>query len=180
MNCNKVEKLLLEDAGAGESRTIQEHLAHCSPCRTLYQQLCDIEDLSLSLGDGKGAPLDFSSHILAQTVERPPSQRKTALAAMALLVAAGGANLWTYLAGDAALPGVEASQAVQQEANLPVPSELPWDHFQDQRIDPRRGAFVEVELQSPERGRYKVQIPSKIQIQRSQLAQVAKVSQVSY
>lgn len=180
MNCNKVEKLLLEDAGVGESLPIQEHLAHCSPCRTLYQQLRDIEDLSLSLGDGKGAPQDFSTQILAQTVERPPSQRKTALAAMALLFVAGAANLWTYLAGDEALPRVEASQAVQQEADLPGPSELRWESFQDQGLDSRRNRFVEVELQSPERGRYTVQIPSKIQIQRSQLAQGAKVSQVSY
>jgi hypothetical protein len=182
MNCNKVEKLLLEDANVGESLSIREHLAQCGPCRTLYQQLRDIEDLSLSLGGGKGAPRDFSNQILAQTVERPPSQRKTAVAAMALLFLAGAANLWTYLAGDEALPHVEASQAVQQAVDLPTPSGFRFEdrNLQGRRFDSRPSPFIEVELQSPERGSYTVQIPSKIQIQRSQLASGAGVTRVSY
>ncbi len=180
MNCNKVEKLLLEDASVGERMPIREHLASCSPCRALYQQLSDIEDLSLSLGGGKGAPQDFSTQIFAQTVARPLWRHKTALAAMALLLVAGAANLWAYLAGDEALHGLEASQAFQQEAELPYPPDFQWENLQERRFESRQSSFVEVELQSPSQGRYILQIPSRIQIQRGQAAQGADVTRVSY
>ncbi len=180
MNCNKVEKLLLEDASVGGRAPIREHLADCSPCRTLYQQLSDIEDLSVSLGGGKGAPQGFSTQIFARTVARPPSRHRTAPAALALLFVAGAANLWTYLAGDEASPAAEASQAVQQEPELPRPAGLRWEDFQDRRFEPRPSPFVEVELHSPSQGSYVLQVPSRIQVQRGHSAQGADVTRVSY
>ena len=180
MNCNKVEKLLLEDASIGERMPVREHLANCSPCRTLYQQLSDIEWLSVSLSGGKGAPQNFSTQIFAQTIARPLWRHKTALAAMALLFAAGAANLWAYLAGDEALPSLLASQAVQQEAELTYPLDLQWENLQERRFESRQSSFVEVELQSPSQGRYILQVPSTIRIQRGQSAPGADMTRVSY
>ncbi|MEE8583363.1 MAG: hypothetical protein V3T83_00770 [Acidobacteriota bacterium] len=99
---------------------------------------------------------------------------------MALLLVAGAANLWAYLAGDEALHGLEASQAFQQEAELPYPPDFQWENLQERRFESRQSSFVEVELQSPSQGRYILQIPSRIQIQRGQTAQGADVTRVSY
>ncbi|HSR68970.1 MAG TPA: hypothetical protein VLU25_13615 [Acidobacteriota bacterium] len=172
MTCKEVEELLLEDRRACHEDEVGRHLGACPSCRSLSQELEDIEDLSYKLGRTEQAPEDFADCLLEKAASIRASRSKalnfiplkpaTALAAC-LLVTLGA--VWIHQQSTQAMP----SELVQDEA--------PPAHLRDS--GPGNGirtlehqlqpGYVDVYFQRPSQEPHIVRLPDTIQVRGRQV-----------
>ncbi len=179
MNCKEVKKLLSDDLAIGARTSVRVHLKQCSHCRSLYETLAEIGDLSLNLRAGQGAPRDFSSSILQQTAALPPAPRfrwqPVAMVLSFLVVLGGAAVIWT--------PEIQRPLTSQQRGLARAPAREPAVLVEEPVIrdlsQPASG-YVDVVIRHPSQPDQILRLPSTIQIRRSDLPREAYATKVSF
>ncbi|HSR49407.1 MAG TPA: hypothetical protein VLV83_01185 [Acidobacteriota bacterium] len=172
MTCNEVEALLLEDRRACHEEEVRRHLKVCPACRSLSQELEDIEDLSYKLGRTERAPQDFSDCLLEKAASIRASRSRSvfsltakplALLAACFLIVVGAA--WIQQESAQGLtPGLA------QEGGDFVPSSLsaPGNGIRSLGHETQAG-YVDVYFQRPSQEPQIVRLPDTIQVKGRQV-----------
>ena len=65
MNCQWVEKQLMDEGTIGLEAPVLHHVHQCPECRKLYHEVAALEQLNQSLKGAAKAPSDFSSKVVS-------------------------------------------------------------------------------------------------------------------
>ncbi len=65
MNCEWVEKQLMDEGTIGHDAAVLQHVHQCPECRKLYHEVAALEQLNQSLKAAARAPSDFSSRVVS-------------------------------------------------------------------------------------------------------------------
>ena len=65
MNCQWVEKQLMDEGTIGLDASILQHVHRCPECRRIYHEVAALEQLNQSLKVAAKAPSDFSSKVVS-------------------------------------------------------------------------------------------------------------------
>ena len=65
MNCEWVEKQLMDEGTIGQDASVLQHVNQCPECRKLYHEVASLQQLNQSLKAAARAPRDFSSRVVS-------------------------------------------------------------------------------------------------------------------
>ncbi len=179
MNCQEVEKLLIDSLDAADRPEICEHLLGCPACAELRRQLEEIEGLNRALARVSGAPRGFSGKV-ASEVSRGRRLRP------------GWGILFSAAAGVALLAGglhfsqgySDSARSLEIETSIDG-ADLAADDFDfrpsfEAYRQPGQAGISYIEVMVPASGgSYIVRVPSTIQIRRPSPVE-AQLTRVSY
>jgi hypothetical protein len=167
MNCKQVQAALIEDLSHRADAEAAEHLRCCEPCRTLCDELLELEDLSRSLSGRFRVPPTFQSEVLAKAAQATPARRRRRMmAAVAITAAALVLALpWGSTETGARSGTYPDSAAVWSLDRGPVSRESP---------------YVEVVVSGHGEEDVILRLPSVIEIHRSELQEEFYINNVSH
>jgi hypothetical protein len=173
MNCKEVQNNLLEDLTSRFNESVADHLDGCSECKSLCQDLMELEDLSSFLQHQVSAPPDFRLNVLSTAKKVLPRWMFSigpALAFVILItVSAGVLAFWD---SPSVVPG-GALVVDNSGESLMIDYEISEIEI-DENLE-----YVDIVQETPD-GQVILRVPSVIEVRRTELHEESEFRNVSY
>lgn len=168
MNCVEVQTTLAEDLVSRTDEGIASHLSCCPECRTLCDELLELEDLSRSLSGRFRVPSEFRDQVLARLEDRRSRRRRGIAFAAVLFLLVAVALLMRPWESDSVPGQMAAHQAAEA-------------HFAADAVRTQAGPdYVDVIVSQDGGDDLILRVPSLIEIHRAQPQEDFYINNVSH
>ncbi len=179
MNCEWVEKQLMDEGTIGLDAAVLQHVHQCPECRDLYHEVAALEQLNQSLKVAAKAPNDFSSKVMSASFISWIGWRAAwglTVVLLAVLTLSDFSTFWGVQDLRAFWNDAASSQESRQSESISS-AELPaWSESEGESSTP----YVEVKVEGRSGAPVVVRIPAQIDVLTRDLHPDFYLHQASY